>query len=128
MWFQGERWQIASQGGGAGEVRASWGPLILVSRHWADVGVRVHWEPDAGTERAIRCLGWEDFIDGSLWVERQGRGEMPELSCVDRTGCRELYGGVGELLEMRAKHSGKLSGMYPMEMLYLLMECWECGQ
>ena len=60
------------RGGGAGEVRASWGPLILVSKHWADVGVRVHWEPDAGTERAIRCLGREDFIDGSLWVRRQG--------------------------------------------------------
>ena len=35
--------------GGAGEVRASWGPLILVSRHWADVGVRVRWEPDSDT-------------------------------------------------------------------------------
>ena len=43
-----------------------WGPLILVSRHWADVGVRVCWEPDAGTGRAMRCLGREDFIDGPL--------------------------------------------------------------
>ena len=86
----------------------------MVSRHWADVGVRVRWEPDAGTERANRCLGREDFIDGSLWVRRQGGGEMPELSCMDRPGWRGLYGGVDELLEMRAKHGGKLSGMYPL--------------
>ena len=32
---------------------SGWGPLILVSRHWADVGVRVCWEPDAGTGRAM---------------------------------------------------------------------------
>ena len=80
--------------GGAGEVRASWGPLILVSRHWADVGVRVRWEPDADTGRAIRCLGREDFIDGSLWVRRQGGREMPELSCMDRPGWWGLYGGL----------------------------------
>ena len=43
---------------------AGWGPLLLVSRHWADVGVRVCWEPGAGTGRAMRCLGREDFIDG----------------------------------------------------------------
>ena len=43
-----------------------------------------------------------------------GRGEMPELSCVDRPGWRGLYGGVDELLEMRAKHRGKLGGMYPL--------------
>ena len=82
MRFQGNVGKLDRRGGGTGEVRASWGSLILVSRHWADVGVRVHWEPDAGTERAIRCLGREDFIDGSLWVRRQGGGEMPELSRV----------------------------------------------
>ena len=89
--------------------------MIFVSRqHWADVGVRVRRESDAGTGRAIRCLGREDFIDGSLWVQRQGGGEMPELSCVDRPGWRGLCGGVDELLEMRAKHCGKLGRMYPL--------------
>ena len=58
--------------------------------------------------------GREDFIDGSLWVRRQGGGEMPELSCMDRPGWRGLCGGVGELLEMRAKHCGELGGMYPL--------------
>ena len=86
----------------------------MVSRHWADVRVRVRWEPDAGTWWAVRCLGRENFIDGSLWVRRQGGGEMPELSCVDRSGWRGLHGGVDELLEMRAKHRGKLGRMYPM--------------
>ena len=85
----------------------------MVSRHWADVGVRVHWEPDADTERAIRCLGREDFIDSALWVRRQGGGEMPELFCMDRPGWRGLYGGVDEFLEMRAKHSGELGRIYP---------------
>ena len=99
---------------GAGEVRASWGPLILVSRRWADVGVRVRWEPDAGTWEAIRRLDRKDFIDGSLWVRRQGRGEMPELSCMDGPGWRGLSGGMDELLEMRAKHCGKLGRMYPL--------------
>ena len=95
-------------------VGAVWGSLILVSRHWADVGVRVCREPDAGTWRAIRCLGRKDFIDGSLWVRRQGRGEMPELSCIDGSGWRGLRGGMDELLEMRAKHCGKLGRMYPL--------------
>ena len=99
--------------GGAGEVRASWGPLILVSRHWADVGVWVRWEPDAGTWGAIWCLGRENFIDGSLWVRCQGRREMPELSCMDRPGWRRLSGGMDELLEVVAKHCGELVGMYP---------------
>ena len=99
--------------GGAGEVGASWGPLILVFRHWADVGVRVRWEPDAGSGRAIRGLGREDFIDGSLWVRRQGGGEMPELSCMDGPGWRGLSGGMDELLEVRAKHCGELGRMYP---------------
>ena len=101
-------------GGGAGEVRASWGSLVLVSRHWADVGVRVRWEPDAGTWWAVRCLGRENFIDGSLWVRRQGRGEMPELSCMDRPGRRGLSGGIDELLERRAKHCGELGRRYPL--------------
>ena len=100
-------------GGGAGEVRTRWGPLVLVSRHWADVGVRVRWEPDAGTWWAVRCLGRENFIDGSLWVQRQGRGEMPELSCMDRPGRRGLSGGMDELLEVRAKHCGELGRRYP---------------
>ena len=91
-----------------------WGPLILVSRHWADVGVRVCWEPDAGTGRAMRCLGREDFIDGPLRVRRQCRGEMPELPCMDRPGWRGLYGNLEELLEMRSKYGGKLSGRYPV--------------
>ena len=97
-------------GGGAGEVGASWGPLILVSRHWADVGVRVLWEPDAGTWRAIRCLGRKNFIDA---VRRQGRREVPELSCMDRPGWRGLSEGMNELLEVRAKYCGKLGRMYP---------------
>ena len=86
----------------------------MVSRRWADVGVRVCWEPDAGTGRAIRCLGREDYIDGLLWVRLQGGGEMPELSCMDRPGWWGLYGGVDELLEMREKHRGKFGGMYPL--------------
>ena len=93
---------------------AGWGPLILVSRHWADVGVRVRWEPDAGTGRAMQCLGREDFIDGPLSIQRQGRGEMPELSCMDRPGWRKLYGGMEELLKVRSKYSEKLGGRYPM--------------
>ena len=54
-----------------------------------------------------------------------------------------MYGGVDELLEMSAKHSGKLVGMYPMlacvkvprevesvvmEILCLLLEFGEYGQ
>ena len=95
---------------GAWEMGAGWGPLVLVTGHGADVRVSVCWEPDAGTGRAMRCLGREDFIDGPLWIRRQGRGEMPELSCMDRPGWRGLYGGADELLEMRAKHGGKLDG------------------
>ena len=37
-----------------------------------------------------------------------GRGEMQELSCMDRPGWRGLYGDRDELLEMRAKHRGKI--------------------
>ena len=62
---------------------------------------------------AIRCLGRENFIDGSLWVRWQGRREMPELSCMDRPGWRGLRGGMDELLEVMAKHCGVLGGMYP---------------
>ena len=94
-------------------MRAGWDPLILVSRHWADVGVWVRWEPDAGTWGAIRCLGRKNFIDGSLWVRRQGRREMPELSCMDRPGWRRLSRGMDELLEVMAKYGGVLGGMYP---------------
>ena len=86
----------------------------MVSRHWADVGVRVRWEPDSGTWWAVRCLGRENFIDGSLWVRRQGRGEMPELSCMDRPDWWGLIGGIDQLLEMRAKHCGELGGRYPL--------------
>ena len=68
---------------------------------------------------------------------------MPELSCMDRPEWWGLYGGVDELLEMRAKHSGKIGwdvsnvGLSEgprevesviMELLYLLMEFWECSQ
>ena len=88
-------------GGGPGKVRASWGPLILVSRHWADVGVRVCWEPDAGTGRAMWCLGREDFIDGPLRVRRQCMGEMPELPCMDRPGWRGRGGVVGDEVEVQ---------------------------
>ena len=98
----------------AGELGAGRVSLILVSRHWADVGVRFCWEPDAGTGRAMRCLGREEFIDGPLWVRRQCGGEMPELSYTDRPGWRGLYRDVEELLEMRSKYSGKLSGRYPV--------------
>ena len=90
------------------------GPLILVSRHWDDMRVRVCWEPDAGTRRAVRCLGREDFIDGPWWVRRQCGGEIPELSCVDRPGWWGLYRNLEEWLKMRSKDSGKLSGRYPV--------------
>ena len=86
----------------------------MVARHWADVGVKVCWEPDAGTGRAMWCLAREDFIDGPLWVRRWCGGEMPELSCMDRPGWWGLYGNLEELLEMRSKYSGKLSGGYPV--------------
>ena len=85
----------------------------MVSRHWADVGVRVRWEPDVGTGRAMRCLGREDFIDSPLWVWRQCGGEMPELFCMDRPGWRGLSGGMDELLKVRVKHCGELGRMYP---------------
>ena len=63
---------------------AGWGSLILVSRNWADVEVRVWWEPDAGTGRAIWGLVREDFIDGPRWVRWQCGIEITELSCMDR--------------------------------------------
>ena len=53
------------------EMEAGWGPLVLVSRHWADVGVTVCREPGAGLRGAMQGLGREDFIDGPLWVWRQ---------------------------------------------------------
>ena len=63
---------------------------------------------------AIRRLGRKDFIDGSLWVRRQGRREMPELSCMDRPDWRGLIGGIDKLLEVRAKHCGELGRRYPL--------------
>ena len=76
--------------------------------------VSVCWEPDVGTGRAMWSLFREDFIDGPLLMWRQCMGEMPELPCMDRPGWRGLYGNLEELLEMRSKYSGKLSGRYPV--------------
>ena len=58
-------------GVGVEEMRAGWGPLVLVSRHWADVGMSVGWEPGASSRGAMQGQGREDFIDGPLWVEPQ---------------------------------------------------------
>ena len=79
---------------------AGWGSLVLVSGHWADVRVSVRWEPDAGTGRAMRCLGREDYIEGPLWVRRQCGGEMPELSRMDRPWWWMLSRGLEEWLEI----------------------------
>ena len=99
--------------GGAWEVELGrWG-LIGVHWYWSPGIVSVCREPDAGTERAMHCLDREDFIDGPLWMWRQGRGEMPELSCMDRPGRRGLSGGMDELLERRTKPCRKLGKMYP---------------
>ena len=47
------------------------GPLVLVSWHWAYVGMSVGWEPGASLGGAVRGSSREDFIDGPLWVWRQ---------------------------------------------------------
>ena len=70
-------------------------------------------EPGSGIWGAIRCLGRENFIDGSLWMRRQSRREVPELSCMDRFGWRGLLGGMDDLLEVMSKHCGELGRMYP---------------
>ena len=58
-------------GVGDEEMGASWGPLVLVSRHWAYVGMSVGWELGASSRGAMQGQGREDFIDGPLWVGRQ---------------------------------------------------------
>ena len=52
------------------EMGAGWGPLVLVSRHWAYVGMSVGWETGASSRGAMQGEGKEDFIDGPLWVWR----------------------------------------------------------
>ena len=43
---------------------AVWGPLVLVSWHWAYVGMSIGWEPGASLRGAVQGSGREDFIDG----------------------------------------------------------------
>ena len=73
----------------------------MVSRHWADVGMSVCWEPGAGPRGAIQGLGREDFTDGPLWVWRQCWYEVPELSRMDGPWWWRLSRGLKEWLEMR---------------------------
>ena len=58
-------------GVGFEEMRAGWGPLVLVFWHWAYVGISVGWEPGASLRGAMQGQGREDFIDGPLGVWRQ---------------------------------------------------------
>ena len=58
-------------GVGIEEIGAVGGPLVLVSWHWAYVGMSVGWEPGASLWGAVRGPSREDFIDGPLWVWRQ---------------------------------------------------------
>ena len=47
-----DKWERV--GCGVEEMGAGWGPLVLVSRHWAYVGMSVGWEPDASSRGACR--------------------------------------------------------------------------
>ena len=86
---------------------------IVGSCLWSVMMVAVGWRLVGSLMVCWHGVMGENFIDGSLWVRRQGRREMPELSCMDRPDWRGLSGGMDELLEVRAKHCGELGRRYP---------------
>ena len=54
---------------------AVWGPLVLVSWHWAYVGMSVGWEPGASLGGGMQGQGREDFIDGPFYGCGDSAGE-----------------------------------------------------
>ena len=79
---------------------AVWGPLVLVTWHWIDMGVSIGWEPDSSLRGAVCGPGREDFIDGPLWMWWQCWGEVPKLTCMEGTWWGRLSWALKEWLEV----------------------------